>query len=151
LAPRAAVRARAVRPAEPWHADAPPVVGAADDLMSRNERQLRIGELAVDDVKVGAADGADFDRDTQLPFARRGWRHVRQLERLACTAEQHGPHECSVARESRKSTASGFLASFAATATLPRSPPPPPASSRRRRSPTAPRRAGGRRHRTRTR
>ena len=34
---------------------------AADDLVPRNERQLRLGQLAVDDVKVGAADPACLD------------------------------------------------------------------------------------------
>ncbi len=34
---------------------------AADDLMPEDERQLRLGQLAVDDVEIGAAHAARRD------------------------------------------------------------------------------------------
>ena len=56
--PREAVAARAVRRAEPRHAEPPPVLGAAHDLVAGDKRELRVRQLAVDDVEVGAADAA---------------------------------------------------------------------------------------------
>ena len=35
--------------------------------MARDERQLRLGQLAVDDVEIGAADAAGLDADPHLP------------------------------------------------------------------------------------
>ena len=57
LAAGAAVRARPVRPAEPWHADAPPV-HRADDLVAQDQRQMAGRDLAVAQVQVGPADAA---------------------------------------------------------------------------------------------
>jgi hypothetical protein len=50
LPARAAVAARSVRPAEPGDAEPAPVLRPADDLVARDERELRVRELAVDDV-----------------------------------------------------------------------------------------------------
>jgi hypothetical protein len=100
LPPRAAVAARPVRPAEPRDTDPVPRgepirSGAgpdhtADDLMAGRQRQLRLGELPVDDVEVGPADaaGGDLERDLtttglwigQLPLDQRrtkGFEHHR--------------------------------------------------------------------------
>jgi hypothetical protein len=75
LAAGAAVAALAVGPAEPGDTDpgaglesarALPRAGhGADDLVARHQRQLRLAQLAVEDVEVGAADatGADPDQD----------------------------------------------------------------------------------------
>jgi len=43
------------------------VVGAADDLVAEGYRQLGRRDLAVAQVKVGAADRARADREPQLP------------------------------------------------------------------------------------
>ena len=58
--------------AEPGHADArvraqkpvtpaPDRVDAADDFMAGNDRELRLCQLAVDDMEIGAADAAGLD------------------------------------------------------------------------------------------
>ena len=77
LAARAAVAALAAGPAQPRDPD--PVAGRealrplprldhlADDLVAEDQRQLRLGELAVDDVQVGAADAAGDHPDESLP------------------------------------------------------------------------------------
>ena len=38
----------------------------ADDLVAENERQLGMGELAVEDVEIGAAHAASRDLDQDL-------------------------------------------------------------------------------------
>src|SRR5207244_7216505 len=91
-------------PAEPWDADPPAVASAANDLMSHDQRELRIGQFAVDDVQIGAADGARFDLDAKLAGARFRLGDLREHEPLARTAEEHGAHRSRVARGSRKST-----------------------------------------------
>ena len=81
LLARPAVAASAAGPAEPGHADPlarareprrprPRADDVADDLVAGNDRQLRLRQLAVDDVQVGAADGARGDLDQHLPGAR---------------------------------------------------------------------------------
>src|SRR5439155_15793183 len=66
LAPRAAIAALAAGPAEPGDADPvargealSPLHHAPDDLVPWHERQVRLGQLAVDHVQVGPADAAD--------------------------------------------------------------------------------------------
>ena len=65
LMAREAVPAFAVSPAEPRHANTgarlvsrASLENLADDLMPEHERKLRLGEVAVDDVQVGAAHTA---------------------------------------------------------------------------------------------
>ena len=45
-------------------------VNDTDDLVARDERQLRIGEIAVNHVQVGPADGAGFDPQSDLTRSR---------------------------------------------------------------------------------
>jgi hypothetical protein len=68
--------------------------------MPEHERKLRLGQVAVDDVEIGAADAAGEDANGDL--ARPGLRlwHVAQLERLALPGEDHCPHIHSLARRS---------------------------------------------------
>ena len=73
--PLAAVAALAAGPAEPRDAEPAAVLGLADDLVARDERQLRPVELAVDDVQVGAADAARAHAQQHLSIARNGHRH----------------------------------------------------------------------------
>src|SRR2546428_2395182 len=67
LARRSTINAITIRPAEPRDSDtianfktASPArtFDASDDLVTENQRQLRIGQFAVDNVKIGAADRA---------------------------------------------------------------------------------------------
>ena len=93
LAAGSAVRANAARPREPRNAEArvrrflDP-----DDLMSGNERQLRIAQLAIDDMEVGSADRAAFDTEKKLLRVRFRHRQLGELERFAGFAQDHGVH-----------------------------------------------------------
>src|SRR5439155_20464309 len=77
LAAGAAVAALAARPAEPGNADAIRRLearaardDAADGLVAGDERQLRLGQLAVGGVQVGAAHAARRDRAGRLARPR---------------------------------------------------------------------------------
>ena len=59
------------------------LVHHADDLVPEDERELRVGQLAVDDVEVGAADAARQHPDAQLSRAGLGKRQVLEDKRLA--------------------------------------------------------------------
>src|SRR5207247_10392400 len=66
LAPARAVAAAAVRPSQPGDAQtAAARLLDADDLVARNERELRARPLSVDDVQVCAADPARQHADAQ--------------------------------------------------------------------------------------
>src|SRR5205823_6081720 len=68
LASAQAVAALAAGPAEPRDADPPAArLVDPDDLVPGDERELRVGKLAVHDVEVGAADPAGVDADEKLP------------------------------------------------------------------------------------
>jgi hypothetical protein len=90
LAARPAIAALAAGPPEPRHthtvADGEPLPAfddRADDLVSEDERQLRVGGLAVPDVQVGPADPARMDAEAQLPRPDLGMREPPRLERRA--------------------------------------------------------------------
>src|SRR5438093_5201655 len=71
LATAAAVRANLAGPSEPGNADSradgmrrdtlAERRNAADNLVPRNDRQLRVRQLAVDDMEIGAAYAAGLD------------------------------------------------------------------------------------------
>src|SRR5207248_1093022 len=87
------VAAVAVRPPEPRHADAPSVPNdLRRDHVSEHERELRPRELAVDDVQVGAADGAGLDPEEKLARAGLRLRDLRCAQRLAGRVEEHRAH-----------------------------------------------------------
>ncbi len=44
-------------------------VERADDLVTGNDRQLRVGEVAIDGVQVSPADSAGFDPHADLAWA----------------------------------------------------------------------------------
>jgi len=60
-------------------------IDPADDLMTWNDRHFRIGQFAVDDMQVGAADAAGEHLDADLPGAglsiRQGSPHQRRADR----------------------------------------------------------------------
>ena len=45
-------------------------IDPSDDLMSRNNRQFRIGQFAIDDMEIGAADAASADTNANFAAAR---------------------------------------------------------------------------------
>jgi hypothetical protein len=61
--------------------------------MTGNERELRMLQLAVEDVEVGAADTARRDAQEHLTRLRLGLGHLLQPERLASRMEHHRAHE----------------------------------------------------------
>src|SRR3954465_2080966 len=103
LAAGRAVRAFTARPTQPWDADAiarskSRVAGCLDDgshdLVAKYQWQLRLRELAVDDVQVGPADRARCHPDQQLTVS--GHRHrnftFSQLDSGAGMLQQHRVH-----------------------------------------------------------
>ena len=52
----------------------------ADDLVARHDGDLRLGEIAVHHVKVGATDPAGRDPDQNFARARHRIRHIHQYE-----------------------------------------------------------------------
>jgi hypothetical protein len=102
LAARNAEAAGAARPSEPRHADARAereLLGAraarrdrADDLVAEHERQLRMRELAVIDVQIGAADAAGVNGDQDLALPRRRARDAARGELPPCALQQHRAH-----------------------------------------------------------
>src|SRR5215217_6585068 len=84
LAPRAAERALAARPAQPRHPDPRPVpVDPRDDLVAEHERQVAWAQLAVAQVQVGPADPVRLDPQAQLPPPRRRLGHLGRPQRAA--------------------------------------------------------------------
>ena len=101
---RAAIGARTAGSAEPGDANPPREAGGidtrtdgidtADDLVSGNERQLRVVKIAVDNMKVGAAHRAGFDRDAHFAragFAVRTFAHDKGLAHLFKHHRSHRP------------------------------------------------------------
>ena len=96
LAAGAAVAALAAGPAEPRDPDPLPGLEAlrplprpldgADDLVAGDERQLRLGQVAVDDVEVGAADAAGVHPHQHLPRPGLGVGQLRLAQRLALSS-----------------------------------------------------------------
>ena len=74
----------------------------ADDLVAEDQRQRRLGELAVDDVKVGATDGAGEDAKQDLSGAGERLGDLGLLERLAGSAKELRAHEVSIAALRRR-------------------------------------------------
>src|SRR5690606_3986644 len=87
---------------EPRHADAVARTEAgrarahrfdsADDLVAGHERQHGLGQLAVDDVEIGATDGAGRDPEQQLAVAGPWNGKGARLERPTRLLEHHRTH-----------------------------------------------------------
>src|SRR5947208_7523404 len=84
LSAGSAIRAIAVGPAKPRDSHAisdcevrvfiTDLFHAADNLVTENQRQFRIGQFSIDHVKVSAANRAGADAHEQLSFA---WLRLR--------------------------------------------------------------------------
>ncbi len=107
LAPTA-VLTGVVDPAEPGHAHSHTdldrlhsvAYGVDDpyDLVTGYQGQLWIGELTVDNVKVGPADGAGIDGDSHLTGARLGDGQLDRSQRPLRLLENHRAHRPIVSR-----------------------------------------------------
>jgi hypothetical protein len=99
--------ARAARPPEPryphsisWRTRVDAIAGlfdAADDLVTRNERKRRPGQVAVDDVQIGATDGTG--KNTNQDLRRTGHRPIElDLLQSAGTGlrQHHRSHDGSM-------------------------------------------------------
>src|SRR4029453_16146198 len=97
-----AIRAIAIGPPKPRDSDAisdcevrilsADFFDLSDNLVTENQRQLRIGQFAIDHVKVGAANRAGPDTNEQLSPARLRLWHIAQLQRVFRFIENHGAH-----------------------------------------------------------
>jgi hypothetical protein len=67
-----------------------------DDLVPWNHRQLRLGQVAVDDVEVGSTDAASLDPDPNLSRTGRGVGPLDKLERSARPVQYHCVHRCNL-------------------------------------------------------
>src|SRR5207248_1578218 len=100
LVAAAAVVAGAAPPGEPGDADAGALLqglggfdDGADDLVAEDEGELRADQLAVEDVEVGAADGAgaDFEEHLARLFGSRV-RLVLEPQRRSRSVQHHRAH-----------------------------------------------------------
>ena len=67
-------------------------LGPTDDLVARDERQLRLGQLAVDDVEVGPAHAAGSDPEQHLARAGNRVRQPGRAQSAARFVEHHRAH-----------------------------------------------------------
>jgi hypothetical protein len=65
---------------------------SSDNLVTENQRQFRIGQFAIDHVKVGAANRAVADPNEQLSRAWLRFCYITQLQRLPWLVENHRAH-----------------------------------------------------------
>ena len=98
-----AVSADPARRTEPRHADAcapsepsAAVDNLADDLVSEDERQLRVLELAVEDMEVGTAHAAGAHAKENLSGRGRWVGDVSEHEPRAWGLEDHGSHDTAL-------------------------------------------------------
>ena len=90
---RTSSRATARRPALPADLGAcTDRLDPTDDLMARDERQLRLGQLPVDDVEVRPAHAAGGDPQQHLARARNRVRQPGRAESAARLVEHHRTH-----------------------------------------------------------
>ncbi len=102
LASRRAILAMTAGAAEPGHAHAfalallvdtlPACCDRAHDLVARHHGQSRIGELAVDEVKIRSANAAGVNRDQHLAGTGRRAAALGPLQRSARRFKNHCPH-----------------------------------------------------------
>ena len=102
LAPGPAKTAYPAAPPQPWHSH--PLVRresldaragryhGADDLVAQHERQLRVRELAVGDMEIGAAHAARLHGEQDLARTGLGAREVSGAEGVARGVDEHGTH-----------------------------------------------------------
>ena len=88
----------AIAQSEPGH-QRPEGRDVTDDLMSQDERQLGIGQLPARHVQIGAAHPAGPDAHQDLTGSRLGERDVREGQRRAGGAEDHGAHRLGAPSE----------------------------------------------------
>ncbi len=80
-------------------------VDRAHDLVTENERQLGMLQLAVENVQVGPADAARVNLDPHLSRPGRGCAHPRHPQRASGGFKKHRPHEVRHSRSSPGSAA----------------------------------------------
>src|SRR5690606_11895164 len=108
LAAAQAIPAMAACPAKPRDADTVTLFeflnalselrDIADDLVTRDDRQLGIGKIAVYDMQIGAADTAGRDAYQHLTWARLRDRHVEKLQLRSRLLEDHRAHRSAFDR-----------------------------------------------------
>ena len=100
---RSTINAFTVRPTQPRNAYAisdfelridsfADFLDTTDDLMPRDQRELRIWQFAIDHMKISATNSARIDAHEQLPRARLWPWHIAQLQGLLQLVEDHRAH-----------------------------------------------------------
>ena len=64
----------------------------SDNFMTGRNRKWPVGQIAIDDVKIGPADGAGFDPHERLARRRRGRRALFHHKRRSSRPKDHGLH-----------------------------------------------------------
>jgi hypothetical protein len=64
----------------------------ADDLVAGNERLMNEGEIALEDVEIGATDSASEDAEEEMVFGEGGAGDFFDLKRLVRGVENCGFH-----------------------------------------------------------
>src|SRR6185437_5106624 len=128
----AAIAAESAGPGEPGdtHPVARPIAGdrrpdlgdRADDLVAGRDGVVDVGQLAVQEVQIGAADAAGLYRDADLVLAGRLQRNLFQAKRRAGGRESHRFHiglKSPAARCSAPSLCRALQAGFRRPKSLP--------------------------------
>ena len=71
---------------------------ASDDLVADDQRQLWLGQLAIDQVEIGAADSAGRHVEAHLTRARLGCGQLSEAKRRGGALQEHRLHAAMVAR-----------------------------------------------------
>jgi len=105
---RAAVRTYFVGPAKPGHAHALSDAQTrhtfaqsrhlANNLVAEDQWKLRIGQFAVNDVQIGAADGARVNFEPHLPGTRLRHRALAEYKWMPNLFQNHRAHELIIAQ-----------------------------------------------------
>ena len=74
----------------------------AHDLVARHDRQMDVGQLAVDDVQIGAADAAGLDAHADLARAGQRIGPLFKRERLPGRCKNHCLHDTLPKAQSRR-------------------------------------------------
>ena len=114
LLPVSAITAVSAGVAKPGYPDTPakPVPGntltdrldATHDFMSRNERQLRTGQVTVDHMEIGATDGTGLAPDENLACSRQRVLPFQKHQRLPNFVQHHRAHNAVLPTRSDYST-----------------------------------------------
>ena len=80
-------------------------IDSPDDFMARNDRELRVRQLAIDNMEIGPADAACFHPDPKLARAGDGIGQFLEDQRPARFVQDHAKHRRPLDRQVNSSQA----------------------------------------------